>query len=282
MEDARYVSLVLPRALLRLPYGSADKRNTTPCEGINFDEHVGGHGAVAVYSKTGQPLSYPDPQPNHFLWGNPAYLLGQRITNAFSLYRWTAAIRGAEGGGLVENLPNYYYTSSNGSTQNFCPTEVSITDRREKELNDLGFITLCHCKGTTQAAFFGGQTTNQPKKYFSDSANANAKISAMLPYMLAASRFAHYIKVMMRSKIGSFMTRGNVEDYLNSWISNYVLLDDNASQEAKAGYPLREARVNVTEVPGEPGSYRATVFLKPHFQLEELTTSIRLVANLPK
>ena len=282
LEDARYVSLVLPRALLRLPYGTATKRNTTPCDGINFDEHVGGNDAAAVYDKNGEPLSYPDPEPNHFLWGNPAYLLAQRITNAFALYSWTAAIRGVEGGGLVEGLPSYTYTSSSGSIELFCPTEVSITDRREKELNDLGFISLCHRKGTGQAAFFGGQTTNQPKKYFSDSANANAKISAMLPYMLAASRFAHYIKVMVRDKIGSFMTRGNVEDYLNNWISNYVLLDDNASQEAKAGYPLREARVVVTDVPGEPGAYRATVFLKPHFQLEELTTSIRLVANLPK
>lgn len=282
MEDARYVTLVLPRALLRLPYGTPSKRNTTPCEGINFDEHVGGTGSATVYSITGEPFSYPDPEPNHFLWGNPAYLLAERITNAFSLYSWTAAIRGVEGGGLVEGLPSYTYTSSSGSIELFCPTEISITDRREKELNDLGFISLCHCKGTGKAAFFGGQTTNQPKKYFSDSANANAKISAMLPYMLAASRFAHYIKVIMREKIGSFMTRGNVEAYLNAWISNYVLLDDNASQEAKAGYPLREASVIVTDVPGEPGSYRATVFLKPHFQLEELTTSIRLVANLPK
>jgi type VI secretion system protein ImpC len=282
MEDARYVTLVLPRALLRLPYGSPNKRNTTPCEGINFDEQVGGVNSATVYSMTGELLNYPDPEPNHFLWGNPAYLLAERITNAFSLYSWTAAIRGVEGGGLVEGLPSYTYTSSNGSVELLCPTEISITDRREKELNDLGFISLCHCKGTGKAAFFGGQTTNQPKKYFSDSANANAKISAMLPYMLAASRFAHYIKVIMREKIGTFMTRGNVEDFLNSWISNYVLLDDNASQDAKAGYPLREAKVLVTDVPGEPGAYRATVFLKPHFQLEELTTSIRLVANLPK
>ncbi|WP_414445202.1 type VI secretion system contractile sheath large subunit [Burkholderia sp. 22PA0106] len=281
-EDARYVTLALPRALLRLPYGSPDKRNTVPCDGINFDERIGSGAETALISDAGDVLSYPDPAPDHFLWGNPAYLLAQRITNAFSLYSWTAAIRGVEGGGLVDNLPSYTYTSAHGSVELLCPTEISITDRREKELNDLGFISLCHCKGTGKAAFFGGQTTNQPKKYFSDSANANARISAMLPYMLAASRFAHYIKVIMREKIGSFMTRGNVEDFLNAWISNYVLLDDNAPQDAKAGYPLREARVVVTEVPGEPGAYRATVFLKPHFQLEELTTSIRLVANLPK
>jgi len=281
LEDARYVSLVLPRALLRLPYGMPSKRNTTACEGINFEEIVTSATDAVRYSPTGEAISYADPQADHFLWGNPAYMLAQRITNAFALYNWTAAIRGVEGGGLVEGLPIYTYTSGNGSTELFCPTETTITDRREKELNDLGFISLCHCKGTNKAAFFGGQTTNLPKKYFSDSANANAKISALLPYMLAASRFAHYIKVIMRDKIGSFLTRANIESYLNSWISNYVLLDDNASQEVKAAYPLREAKVVVTEVPGEPGAYRATVFLKPHFQLEELTTSIRLVANLP-
>lgn len=280
MEDARYVTLALPRALLRLPYGKPEKRNTIQCEGINFEEQVGSLSSSNVTAIGG--TSYPPPNTENFLWGNPAFLLAERITNAFSLYNWTAAIRGVEGGGLIEGLPRYTYTSEAGSTELFCPTEVSITDRREKELNDLGFISLCHCKGTGKAAFFGGQTTNQPKKYFSDDANANAKISAMLPYMLAASRFAHYIKVIMREKIGSFLTRANVENYLNTWISNYVLLDDNATQEVKSSYPLRSARVVVTDVPGEPGSYRATVFLKPHFQLEELTTSIRLVAQLPK
>jgi type VI secretion system protein ImpC len=278
MEDARYVTLALPRALLRLPYGMPEKRNTKMSEGVNFNEAV----SVNSVAQDGEQIRYGTPNPDHFLWGNPAYLLAERITNAFSLYNWTAAIRGVEGGGLVEGLPTYTYSGDKGGTELFCPTEVSITDRREKELNDLGFISLCHCKGTGKAAFFGGQTTNLPKKYFSDDANANAKISAMLPYMLAASRFAHYIKVIMREKIGSFLTRANVESYLNTWISNYVLLDDNATQEVKSAYPLRSAKVVVTEVPGEPGAYRATVFLKPHFQLEELTTSIRLVANLPK
>lgn len=282
MEDARYVSLVLPRVLLRLPYGAPEKRNTVPCEGLNFEEHVGETDAAPVLDANGDMVSHPVPDNSNFLWGNPAYVLAERITNAFALYNWTAAIRGVEGGGLVEGLPVYTYTSEAGTTDLLCPTEVSITDRREKELNDLGFISLCHCKGSGKAAFFGGQTTNAPKKYFSEEANANAKISAMLPYMLAASRFAHYIKVIMREKIGSFLTRGNVETYLNSWISNYVLLDDNATQEVKAAYPLRAASVVVTEVPGEPGVYKATAFLKPHFQLEELTTSIRLVANLPK
>ena len=209
MEDARYVSLVLPRVLLRLPYGMPEKRNTVECEALNFEEHVGEINAAPVLDANGDVISHPVPDNSNFLWGNAAYVLAERITNAFSLYNWTAAIRGVEGGGLVEGLPVYTYTSDAGTTELLCPTEVSITDRREKELNDLGFISLCHCKGAGKAAFFGGQTTNAPKKYFSDEANANAKISAMLPYMLAASRFAHYIKVIMREKIGSFMTRGN-------------------------------------------------------------------------
>jgi len=268
-EDSRYVSLVLPRAMLRLPYGEKGQR----IEDFAFEETVLSADKL--------------PDNENFLWGNAAYFLAERITNAFSLYNWTAAIRGVEGGGLVEGLPIYTFVNGGedgegGIKELFCPTEVSITDRREKELNDLGFISLCHCKGFGRAAFFGGQTTNKPKKYFSPDANANAALSSRLPYILAASRFAHYIKVIVRDKIGGFLTRGNVESYLNSWISNYVLLDDNASQEVKSAFPLREASIVVVEVPGEPGSYRATVFLKPHFQLEELTASIRLVANLPK
>lgn len=263
-EDSRYVTLVMPHVLLRLPYG----KDSWPVDGMNFEETVG--------------PSASSPDSGSFLWGNAAFMLAQRITNAFSKYHWTAAIRGVEGGGLVEDLPTYSFRTDSGAEELFCPTEVSITDRREKELNDLGFISLCHCKGKGQAAFFGGQTSNQPKKYYSESANANAQISALLPYMLAASRFAHYIKVIMRAKIGSFLTRGNVEAYLNTWISNYVLLDENASQDAKASFPLSQANVIVKDVPGLVGSYNAVVFLRPHFQLEELTTSIRLVANLPK
>lgn len=262
-EDSRYVSLVMPHVLLRLPYG----QNSLPAEGMNFEEIVG--------PATGAPDS------GSFLWGNAAYMLAQRVAQAFSQYSWTAAIHGLEGGGLVAGLPTYMYRNDSGIETLFCPTEVSITDQREKELNDLGFIPLCHCKDTGQAAFFGGQSSHQPKKYLSDNANANAKMSALLPYMLAASRFAHYIKVIMRAKIGSFMTRGNVETYLNTWIANYVLLDDNVPQEAKASYPLRQASVVVTDVPGEPGAYSAVLFIKPHFQLEELTTSIRLVVSLP-
>jgi type VI secretion system protein ImpC len=258
-EDSRYVSLVLPHFLLRLPYGP----DTSPVEGINYVEDVNGsdHGK--------------------YLWGNAAWALSQRITEAFAKYGWCAAIRGAEGGGAVEGLPAHTFRTTSGDLSLKCPTEVAITDRREKELNDLGFIALCHKKNSDVAVFFGGQTTNKSKVYNTNEANANARISAMLPYVLAASRFAHYLKVIMRDKVGSFMTRDNVQTYLNNWIADYVLINDNASQEIKAQYPLREARVDVTEVAGKPGAYRATVFLRPHFQLEELTASIRLVATLP-
>ena len=258
-EDSRYVVLVLPRVLLRLPYGP----DTKPVEGMSFVEDVDG--------------------TNHdkYLWGNPAYILGQRITNAFSLYGWTAAIRGVEGGGKVEGLPAHTFRTDEGDIALKCPTEIAITDRREKELNDLGFITLVHCKNTDYAAFFGGQTTNKPKFYNTASANSNAQLSAMLPYILNASRFAHYIKVMMRDKIGSFTTKENVQVFLNTWINDYILGKDDAGQSLKARYPLREARIDVSDIPGRPGSYNATVFLRPHFQLEELTASIRLVAELP-
>ncbi|GBC62144.1 type VI secretion system contractile sheath larg e subunit [Desulfonema ishimotonii] len=258
-EDSRYVTLAMPHILLRLPYGE----ETVPVDGLNFEEDV-----------TGRDHS-------RYLWGNAAWALGQRITDAFSRYKWCAAIRGVEGGGRVEGLPAHTFKTDEGDIALKCPTEIAITDRREKELNDLGFISLVHCKNTDYAAFFGGQTTQKPKKYDTDEANANARLSAVLPYILASSRFAHYIKSIMRDKIGSFMTAENVETYLNRWITNYVLAKDDASQELKAQYPLREARVDVTEIPGRPGCYNAVVFLRPHFQLEELTTSIRLVAELP-
>jgi type VI secretion system protein ImpC len=217
-----------------------------------------------------------------YLWGNAAYKLAQRVTYAFSLYGWTAAIRGVEGGGKVEGLPIHTFQTPAGDRVMKCPTETAITDRREKELNDLGFITLVHHKGENFAAFFGGQTTQQARtNWNTDSANANSRLSAMLPYVFTASRFAHYIKVMMRDKIGSFMTKENVQTFLNLWIGEYVLGKDDAGQPLKARYPLREARVDVFDTPGKPGVYTATVFLRPHFQLEELTASIRLVAELP-
>src|SRR5579863_975959 len=258
-EDSRYVALCLPRTLGRLPYG----RDTKPVEAFNYEEHVDG----TDHSK--------------YLWMNAAYALASRMTNSFSRYGMCVAMRGVEGGGLVEGLPVHNFYTDEGDVAMKCPTEVPITDRREKELADLGFVPLVHCKGTDYAAFFSVQSAQKPKLYDTDSANANARLSTQIPYIMAVSRFAHYLKAMMRDKIGSFMSRSDAEIFLNRWITTYVTPDDNASPAMKARCPLREARIDVSEVPGKPGCYRAVAFLRPHFQLEELTVSLRLVADLP-
>lgn len=260
-EDARYVGLALPRFLGRLPY---DPKDGTTTEGFNFVERVDG----SDHSK--------------YLWVNAAYAFGARLTAAFENYGWCAAIRGVEGGGLVEDLPTHTFKTDEGEVALKCPTEIAITDRREKELSDLGFIPLVHCKNTDYAAFFGAQSAQKQRKYNSDAANANAALSSQLQYMFAVCRIAHYMKAMMRDKIGSFASANNVQDFLNTWIKQYVTTDDNAPQEVKAAYPLREASVEVTEVPGRPGVYRAVSFIRPHFQLDELSVSLRLVAELPQ
>ena len=258
-EDSRYVALCLPRTLSRLPYGKDSK----PVDEFSYEEHVDG----TDHSK--------------YLWMNAAYSLGTRMTNSFSMYGMCVAMRGVEGGGLVEGLPAHNFYTDEGDIALKCPTEIPITDRREKELADLGFVPLVYCKGTDYASFFSVQTCQKPKVYDSDSANANARLSAQLPYIMAVSRFAHYLKAMMRDKIGSFMSREEAERFLNRWITNYVTPDDSASPATKAQRPLREARIEVTEVAGKPGVYRAVAFLRPHFQLDELTVSLRLVAELP-
>jgi type VI secretion system protein ImpC len=258
-EDSRYVGLAAPHILMRLPYG----QETAPVEAFRFEEDVDGTNHVK------------------YLWGNAAYAFATRLTESFAKYNWCASIRGVEGGGLVEGLPTHTFKTDDGDIALKCPTEIAITDRREKELSDLGFIPLVHCKGTDFAAFFAATSAQKAKKYDTDSANANARLSTQLQYIMAVSRFAHYLKAMMRDKIGSFMSRQNAQEFLNRWISNYILLDDNAGQEAKARFPLREARIDVAEIPGKPGCYRAVAFLKPHYQLDELTVSLRLVADLP-
>jgi type VI secretion system protein ImpC len=258
-EDSRYVALTMPRFLLRLPYG----KDTVPVDGFSYEEGVDGrdHGK--------------------YLWGNAAWALGTRLTNAFALYGWCACIRGVESGGLVESLPIHTFRTDEGDVAMKCPTEVQITDRREKELADLGFVPLVHSKGTDYACFFSVQSAQRPKVYDLDSANANARISAQLPYMMAVCRFAHYLKAMMRDKIGGYMSRDEAQMFLNRWISNYVISNDDAPFNLKAQRPLKEARVDVMEIPGKPGCYRAVAFLRPHFQLDELTISMRLVAELP-
>lgn len=260
-EDARYVGLTVPSFLGRLPYNPKDGSTV---EGFNFVEDVDG----SDHAK--------------YLWINAAYAFATRLTEAFENYGWCAAIRGVEGGGLVEDLPTHTFKTDEGEVALKCPTEIAITDRREKELSDLGFIPLVHCKNTDYAAFFGAQSAQKAKKYDSDAANANAALSAQLQYMFAVCRIAHYLKSMMRDKVGSFASPGSVEQYLNDWIYQYVTTDDNATQDVKAKYPLREARVDVSEVPGHPGHFRAVAFVRPHFQLDELTVSLRLVAELPQ
>ncbi len=259
-EDSRYVCLTLPHVLLRVPYG----KDTKAVDGFHYEEGVTG----TDHSK--------------YLWGNAAYALGTRITNAFARYGWCAAIRGVEGGGLVDSLPTHTFETEHGDVALKCPTETIITDRREKELGDLGFAPLVHCKGSDYAAFFSVQTCQKPKLYDKEEANANARLSAQLPYMMAVSRFAHYLKAMMRDKIGSFTSRKDCEIFLNNWIINYVTEDDTASHAVKAQYPLREARIEVIEDKGKPGVFKAIAFLRPHFQLDELSVSLRLVAELPK
>ena len=257
-EDSRYVALAAPRMLLREPYGP----QTVPIEAFQYEERADNH--------------------DRYLWGNAAWALAVRITQAFADYGWCACIRGVESGGLVEGLPVHTFRTDAGDVAMKCPTETPITDRREKELADLGFAPLVHCKGTSNAAFFSVQSCQKPAVYKSDAATANARISAQLPYIFAVSRFAHYMKSMIRDKIGGYMSKDQIQSFLNNWIADYVVGDDDAPQGVKARRPLREARIEVTAVAGKPGAYRAIAFLRPHFQLDELGVAMRLVAELPQ
>ena len=258
-EDSRYVALTMPRVLSRMPYGA----KTNPVEEFNFEEDTGA-GASDKYS-----------------WMNAAYAMGTNINRSFATYGWCANIRGVESGGAVEGLPTHTFPTDDGGVAMKCPTEVAITDRREAELSANGFLPLIHWKNTDYAVFLGGQTVNKPKEYDSPDATANAALSARLPYIFATSRFAHYLKCIVRDKIGSFKEREDMQRWLSDWIANYVTSDPNASEEIKAKYPLAEAKVEVDSVEGQPGYYSAKFFLRPHYQLEGLTTSLRLVTKVP-
>lgn len=257
-EDSRYVALTAPRVLMREPYGAA----TVPIEAFNYEERVDG--------------------TNHdsYLWGSSAWSVAANVNRAFSTYGWCATIRGVESGGLVEGLPVHNFRTEAGELVMKCPTEVQVTDRREKELADLGFAALVHQKGTANAAFFSVQSCQKPKVYDSPQATASARLSAQLPYIFATSRFAHYLKVMMRDKIGGYTSRLEVQTFLQKWIMQYVT-GEGASAAVKSERPLAEARIDVVEVPGKPGAYRAVAFLRPHFQLDEMGVAMRLVAELP-
>jgi type VI secretion system protein ImpC len=266
-EDSRFVSLVMPRVVARLPYGE----RTKPIDEFGYEE--------APIDKAGQPLPMEHEQ---YCWMNAAFVMGTRLTEAFAKYGFCTAIRGAEGGGKVENLPQHLFQSDDGDMDAKCPTEIGITDRREYELSNLGFLPLCHYKNQDYAVFFGAQTAQKPKEYDRADASANARISARLPYIMATARFAHYLKVMARDKIGSFMEADDCERWLNRWIKNYVNTNEQAGAESKAKFPLREARVEVREVPGRPGAYNAIAYMRPWLQMEELTTSLRMVARIPE
>ncbi len=265
-DDARFVVLTMPRSLSRLPYG----KNTKVVDEFDFEE--------VELDEKGE--SKPVPHDN-YAWMNAAYVLGGRLTDAFAKTGWCTAIRGAENGGKVEGLPAHVFQSDDGDKALKCPTEIAITDRREAELSKLGFLPLCHYKNTDYAVFFGAQTAQKAKKYDRPEATANAAISARLPYIMASSRIAHFLKVIARDKIGSFMERQDCEEWLKRWIANYVSSDPHPSDDVKARYPLAEAEIKVEEIPGAPGSYNAVAWLRPWLQLEELTTSLRMVAKIP-
>ncbi|AXF77601.1 type VI secretion system contractile sheath large subunit [Erwinia tracheiphila] len=259
-EDSRYIGLAMPRFLARLPYGI----RTNPVEHFNFEETTDG----ADHSK--------------YVWSNAAYAMAVNINRSFKHYGWCTLIRGVESGGVVEGLPCHTFPTDDGGIDMKCPTEIAISDRREAELAKNGFIPLIHRKNTDYAAFIGAQSLQKPAEYHDPDATANANLSARLPYMFACSRFAHYLKCIVRDKIGTFKERDEMQRWLNNWVMNYVDGDPaNSSFETKARRPLAAAEVVVEEVEGNPGYYQAKFFLRPHFQLEGLTVSLRMVAKLP-
>jgi type VI secretion system protein ImpC len=258
-DDARYIGLTMPRFLSRLPYGA----KTDPVEEFDFEEDTEG----ADHSK--------------YCWANSAFAMGVNVNRAFKLYGWCSRIRGAESGGMVEGLPTHTFPTDDGGVDMKCPTEIAITDRREAELAKNGLIPLSHWKNTDYAVFVGAQALHKPAEYDDPDATANAYLGARLPYLFATCRFAHYLKCIVRDKVGSFMERSDMERWLNNWITQYVTTDPTASEEVKARYPLSAAEVLVEDIEGNPGYYSAKFFLRPHYQLEGLTVSLRLVSKLP-
>ena len=259
-DDSRYVGLALPRFLSRLPYGA----KTNPVDEFDFEEDTEGA------------------DHNKYTWANAAYAMAVNINRSFKHYGWCTSIRGVESGGIVENLPCHTFPTDDGGVDMKCPTEIAISDRREAELASLGFMPLVHRKNSDLAAFIGAQSLHQPAEYYDADASANAKLSARLPYLFACCRFAHYLKCIVRDKVGSFKDRDAMERWLNEWIMNYVDGDPaNSTQETKARKPLASAEVVVEEVEDNPGFYTSKFFLKPHYQLEGLTVSLRLVSKLP-
>lgn len=260
-EDSRYICLTMPRVLARLPYGP----NTLPVKEFDFDEDIEGGSH------------------EHYTWMNSAYSMAVNINRSFKLYGWCSRIRGVESGGVVERLPVHTFPTDDGGVDMKCPAEIAIDDRREGELSKLGLLPLIHKKGTDLAAFIGAQTLQRPTEYDDADATANARLSARLPYVFATCRFAHYMKSLARDKIGSFKEQADMERFLTRWINNYVDgSPDISSEETKARKPLRAAKVVVDSDPENPGYYSARFYLRPHFQLEGLTASLRLVSRIER
>jgi type VI secretion system protein ImpC len=258
-EDARYIGLAMPRFLARQPYGA----KSNPVEEFAFEEDTVG----AAHEK--------------FTWANSAYAMATNVTRAYKEYGWCARIRGVESGGMVEGLPVHTFPTDDGGVDIKCPTEIAITDRREAELAKCGFMPLSHWKNTDYAVFVGAQSLQKPQAYDDPDATANANLAARLPYLFATTRFAHFLKCIVRDKIGSFKERAEMERWLNDWIKQYCVDTAMASETDKAQRPLADAEVKVEEIPGEPGYYTSKFFLRPHYQLEGLTVSLRLVSKLP-
>ena len=259
-DDAKYVGLAMPRFLARLPYGA----KTNPVEEFEFEEETTG-GNHSRYS-----------------WANAAYAMAVNINRAFKMYGWCTSIRGVESGGAVEGLPVHTFPSDDGGVDMKCPTEIAISDRREAELANCGLMPLIHRKNTDTAAFIGAQSLQKPQEYMDPDATSNARLAARLPYLFASCRFAHYLKCMVRDKVGSFKERADMERFLSDWIMNYVILNpENAGETARAMKPLAGAEVKVQEVEGNPGYYSATFHLRPHYQLEGVNISMSLVSRLP-
>lgn len=258
--DSRYAALTVPGYLGRLPYGKGD--NEMQIQEFAFDENVDGR--------------------NHgdYLWCNAAYMLGEKVAEAFVDTGWYAAIRGVENGGLAEDLPIHVVRTSEGDLSAKCPIEISIGDRREKELSDLGFIPMVHYKGTDRAVIMSVQSCQKPAVYTTDHATASARLTSNLSYLLVISRIAHYLQAICRDKIGSYKSREDTQDLLQQWLNRYCL-ENPTSDDQKRKYPLKSAKVEVIDDPARPGCYKAVAYVQPHFQMEEVQVSLRLVADLP-
>ncbi|MEM7235045.1 MAG: type VI secretion system contractile sheath large subunit [Planctomycetota bacterium] len=259
-EDSRYIGLAMPRFLSRLPYGAA----TDPVEGFNFEEDV------------------DDADHTKYAWSNAAYAMAVNVNRAFKQYGWCSRIRGIESGGAVEGLPCHTFPTDDGGVDMKCPTEIAISDRREAELAKNGFMPLVHKKNSDFAAFIGAQSLQAPAEYDDPDATANANLAARLPYLFSTCRFAHYLKCIVRDKVGSFKERSDMQNWLQDWILQYVDGDpEHSSEEVKAKKPLAAAEVVVEEIEGNPGYYSSKFYLRPHYQLEGLSVSLRLVSKLP-